>query len=64
MTIPTFREVEDRVGLTLRESGGLLAMLLDLTPLRPSSAWGSATARATCSRVRSTPAPRAASRSS
>lgn len=33
MTIPTFREIEDRVGGTLREQGGLGAILIDLAPL-------------------------------
>jgi EAL domain-containing protein (putative c-di-GMP-specific phosphodiesterase class I) len=33
MTIPTFREVEDRVGQILRSRGGLGAILVDLTPL-------------------------------
>jgi EAL domain-containing protein (putative c-di-GMP-specific phosphodiesterase class I) len=31
--IPTFREVEDRVGRALREQGGLGAILIDLGPL-------------------------------
>src|SRR5262245_40431140 len=31
--IPTFREVEDRVGRSLREQGGLGAVLIDLGPL-------------------------------
>ena len=47
MTIPTFREVEDRVGLTLREEGGLGAILVDLAPLgRIERNFGSATYRA------------------
>ena len=31
--IPTFREVEDRVGSTLRDEGGLGVILIDLAPL-------------------------------
>jgi EAL domain-containing protein (putative c-di-GMP-specific phosphodiesterase class I) len=31
--IPTFREVDDRVGRTLKEQGGLGAILIDLSPL-------------------------------
>jgi EAL domain-containing protein (putative c-di-GMP-specific phosphodiesterase class I) len=47
MTIPTFREVEDRVGLTLREEGGLGAILVDLAPLaRIERNFGGATYRA------------------
>ena len=33
MTIPTFREIEDRVGRALKEQGGLGAILIDLAPL-------------------------------
>jgi EAL domain-containing protein (putative c-di-GMP-specific phosphodiesterase class I) len=33
MAIPTFREVEDRVGQILRADGGLGVILIDLTPL-------------------------------
>lgn len=33
MTIPTFRQIEDRVGRALKEQGGLGAILIDLAPL-------------------------------
>jgi EAL domain-containing protein (putative c-di-GMP-specific phosphodiesterase class I) len=33
MTIPTFRQIEDRVGSALKEQGGLGVILIDLAPL-------------------------------
>ena len=33
MTIPTFRQIEDRVGRALKEQGGLGVILIDLAPL-------------------------------
>ena len=47
MTLPTFREIEDRVGRALKEQGGLAAILIDLAPLgRIERSFGGATYQA------------------